>query len=173
VIELTDWLRAELALRSDQEAPEECCGLISRSVAASPGAPGKLALWAAENVAQDPTAGFKIDAETLLGTIKQIDARNEKLVGVYHSHPGGEIAPSPDDVTTAALWPGLTWIIIGKRACPNCSGGYVLDVEPECCGNTTTSGECRGDCAVPKPVETPCPNCEGGEIPDFWIGVLA
>ena len=58
-----------------------------------------------------------------------------------------------------------------RRPCPECGGsGQVQwsDVEPECCGNTTSSGECRGDCAVP--VEVPrvdvCPTCGGsGKVP--------
>lgn len=45
--------------------------------------------------------------------------------------------------------------------CPNCDNGVILGVEPECCGNTTSSGECRGDCAVPRPVEEQCPACCG------------
>lgn len=46
-----------------------------------------------------------------------------------------------------------------------CDGSGVVETrseyEPECCGNTTSSGECRGDCAVPREVEVeiPCPGC--------------
>lgn len=51
---------------------------------------------------------------------------------------------------------------LSRLPCPDCDGsGY--DVEPECCGNTTSSGECRGDCAVPSQV--PCRSCGGaGEL---------
>lgn len=53
--------------------------------------------------------------------------------------------------------------------CPRCAGdGY--EVEPECCGNTTSSGECRGDCAVP--VQVPCSACGGsGRVPDEQMGM--
>ncbi len=50
--------------------------------------------------------------------------------------------------------------------CNTCDGaGWVLgtDIEPGCCGNLTSGGECRGDCAIPVQVETqePCPDCLG------------
>lgn len=167
MIELTDWLRAELARRRDQEAPEEACGLISR-VAASPGLPeGGIELWAAENVAPDPTAGFEIAADNLLGILRQVEKRNGQLVGVYHSHPGGSIAPSPADVETATRWPGLTWIIVGAEKCAACEDGMA------CCGQVLDTGEC---CAALYGTDrlVPCSACGGEqEVPDFWVGVLA
>lgn len=116
MIELDDWLRSELLRRAENEAPAEACGLISR------GAGGKIALWAAENEAADPEHGFEIQSGDLLGILRQIEGRDETLVGVYHSHPGGEPSPSPADVETAARWPGLTWVIVAINACPHCGG---------------------------------------------------
>lgn len=113
MIELTDWLRGELALRADQEAPLEACGLISRH-APAPGLPtGGIALWGAENVHENPEHGFEIGGEALIGIVNQIEARDEDLVGIYHSHPSGNQAPSPEDVETAVNWPGLEWVIVG------------------------------------------------------------
>jgi proteasome lid subunit RPN8/RPN11 len=112
VIELTDWLRAELIRRADQEAPEEACGLISRADPARGLPEGGIALWAAENAAEDPERGFVIAPDNLLGITRQIEARGETLAGVYHSHPAGTPAPSPGDLETASRWPGLTWIIV-------------------------------------------------------------
>jgi len=151
VIELTDWLRKELAQRADQEAPQEACGLISRAKPARGLPEGGIALWAAENAAEDPEHGFEIAPDNLLGIVKQIEARGETLVGVYHSHPSGTAAPSPRDVETAAQWPGLTWIIVAKRECSLCLG---------------TGGSDDPD--------APCEAC-GGELtePVFWNGVLA
>lgn len=51
--------------------------------------------------------------------------------------------------------------------CPRCEGSGV-DPEwgMECCGNTTSSGECRGDCVVPK--QEVCKMCGGdGEVEGF------
>lgn len=41
--------------------------------------------------------------------------------------------------------------IVEQNYCPACGGsGYIVDVRPACCGNLTSGGECRGDCAVPE-----------------------
>ena len=49
------------------------------------------------------------------------------------------------------------------QPCPECAGSGCGGVQPECCGNLSPSGACRGDCAVP--VQVPCEYCGGcGEI---------
>jgi len=107
-LELTDWLRRNLATRAAAEAPEEACGLIGR------GRNG-LGLWAADNSAEDPCEGFMIRADHLLDILRAMDMHGETLAGVFHSHPNGDPTPSAADRTTARLWPGLTWIIVGVR----------------------------------------------------------
>lgn len=106
-LELTDWLRRNLAARAAAEAPEEACGLIGRA------RNGCLGLWVAENSAEDPQASFEIRADHLLELLRAIDMHGETLAGVYHSHPHGIAEPSVADRQTARLWPGLTWVIVG------------------------------------------------------------
>jgi proteasome lid subunit RPN8/RPN11 len=112
VIELTKWLRAELVRRAEQEAPQEACGLISYAPPARGLPEGGIALWAAENVAAEPEHSFTIAPDNLLAILAQIEQRGESLLANYHSHPSGIAAPSPDDVANAAMWPGLTWVIV-------------------------------------------------------------
>lgn len=52
--------------------------------------------------------------------------------------------------------------------CPNCNGGgFIIELEPTCCGNLTKGGECRGECAVPQEVAVPCGYCGGnGHMPE-------
>lgn len=156
MIEITDWLREELWRRRGQEAPEEACGLISRY---ADGETSGVSLWAAENVAANPTTEFEIGAENLLGILRQIEARGEELAGVYHSHEHSP-RPSPVDVEAAARWPGLTWVIVGVGPCLECGGSGEVDA--------ASGDEYTG---------APCPDCEGseprGSVPDFWRGVLA
>ena len=50
--------------------------------------------------------------------------------------------------------------------CETCGGdGFILEdrIEPDCCGNFTPHGECRGYCAVPIHVceQVMCPTCHG------------
>lgn len=60
------------------------------------------------------------------------------------------------------------WIV--GEPCQTCNGDtYIIGskTEPDCCGNVSTSGECKSYCAVPKqvPTQEQCPVCEGtGEI---------
>jgi proteasome lid subunit RPN8/RPN11 len=149
MIELTDWLRAELVRRRDQEAPQEACGLISR------GDHG-LGLWPAPNVAEDPTTTFAIEPENLLAIIQQIERQGDTLVGVYHSHAGTP-APSSTDVETAARWPGLTWVIVGSRPCE--------------CLPIPLMGTAADNDLIP---DGDCEKCgDTGTVPDFWMGVLS
>lgn len=183
MIELSDWLRNELVQRAKAEAPQEACGLISRpKQLLRPGTP-RVGLWAAENIAAEPETSFLIAPEAQVSILEQMWGRGEDLAGIYHSHPRTSPEPSDRDRAIARtiedMRPGgrepLTWIIVGLPRCPHCNGeGHVDDVEPDCCGNTTSSGECRGDCAVPKQVQVPCASCgEWGYVPAFWVGALA
>jgi proteasome lid subunit RPN8/RPN11 len=104
-MELSDRAKAIVVARAVEEAPEECCGLISQSDAG-------LSFWPAENSSPDPLAGFEIAPGDLLAILRQIEGREQALVGVYHSHPLGGTDLSPTDVEIAKLWPGLTWVIV-------------------------------------------------------------
>jgi proteasome lid subunit RPN8/RPN11 len=171
VIELTEDLTAELIGRARAEAPQEACGLIGVGR-------GEITLYRAENAAERPQESFVIAPKEQLRLIRSIEDVGQELRGIYHSHPQGPAVPSPRDKEIAKSWPGLTWVIVGLGGvseCPYCEGGVITDVEPECCGNTTSSGECRGDCAVPRQVEKPCPSCGGaGEhgTPAVFAGLL-
>lgn len=165
MIFLTPRLRAELIRRADAEAPEECCGLISEASRASRGKGTGIALWAAENAAETPESNFFIALDNQVGILRQIEARGETVIGLYHSHAGSP-TPSEADFATAMNWPGLTWVIVGRDRCPNCEDGA------ECCGNVLETGEC---CAALYGTDrlVPCQTCAGSStVPDFWIGSL-
>lgn len=149
MIELTDWLTAELIRRADREVPLECCGLISRAPEADPLRPGHISLWEAENAAERPETSFFITPEAQFGLLKQIALRGDVLAGVYHSHPRSGPEPSERDRAIAYPWsqiPGvdLTWVIVGRTPC-EClpvpmMGGYedndlIPDGDCEKCGD--------------------------------------
>lgn len=156
MIELTDWLKAELVRRAETHAPEECCGLISRD------ARGQIALWAAENVAEDPTRAFRIEAKAQLRIIRMVESRGETLEAIYHSH-AGSAAPSEQDFMAAAAWPDLAWVIVGWATCPTCRG-YRTVIDPTELTPLFPGG---------RRSRVPCFTCDGaGTVPDFWAGVL-
>lgn len=63
------------------------------------------------NVAADPTHAFEVDPAALLAVHKAMRAGGPRLIGHYHSHPGGLPQPSPRDA--AAANGGEYWLIIG------------------------------------------------------------
>ena len=62
----------------------------------------------AANAATDPTRFFEIDPAVLLATHRRARAGGLRVVGHYHSHPGGDLRPSANDashaVETSAIW---------------------------------------------------------------------
>jgi proteasome lid subunit RPN8/RPN11 len=56
---------------------------------------------------------FNIDGRELFQAIQQIEDAGGDLGAVYHSHTRSEPVPSQTDITFAANWPGLEWIIVG------------------------------------------------------------
>jgi desampylase len=158
-IELTDWLRAELIRRAEAEAPNECCGLISRSSWADPVAPGRIHLWAAENASDRPDDSFYIATAVQLRILQEIEAQGQQLVGIYHSHPKSPPTPSPTDRVMAEGWPGVTWVIVGFPVCGRCGG----------------AGDVPGDFASDASGGLMlCPDCGGADpVPDFWVGTLS
>jgi len=70
--------------------PHECCGLL--------GGHGEdvTELFAASNQLASPNA-FEIPPQELFDIFRELRARKLELVGIYHSHPAGDNAPSRRD----------------------------------------------------------------------------
>ena len=82
--------------------PRECCGLLL-------GLGDRiLEVVASPNVAADPARRFEVDPALLLATHRRARAVGLALLGSYHSHPGGPLAPSLNDAAQATesmpLW---------------------------------------------------------------------
>jgi proteasome lid subunit RPN8/RPN11 len=83
----------------------EICGLLF-------GDAGTIAeARAAANVAADPSRWFEIDPAALFAAHRAERAGGPRLIGHYHSHPGGKAEPSANDL--AAAEPGRLWLIVG------------------------------------------------------------
>jgi len=91
------------------EAPHEACGLIG-------GAGGRaLRIFAAPNVAVEPTLHYEIDPAALAECMMQLQAAGLDLIGFYHSHPQGPPSPSQTDVALAT-YPDAAYLIVGLRS---------------------------------------------------------
>ncbi len=95
---------ALILAQASQAAPRECCGLLlgeddhvieARSTA---------------NVAADPLRHFEIDPATLIAAERASREGGARLLGYYHSHPGGVVQPSATDRAMAPP-DGRIWVI--------------------------------------------------------------
>jgi proteasome lid subunit RPN8/RPN11 len=86
----------------------EVCGLLF-------GEPGAIEeARPAANVADDPAESFEVDPYALLAAHRSGREGGARLIGHYHSHPNGSIAPSARDA--AAAEPGWLWLIVAGGA---------------------------------------------------------
>ena len=90
--------------------PDEACGLL---VGRKQGASHTVTeVHVSRNIAAEPRHRFEVDPGLRLRLQRQARERCERVIGVFHSHPGGEPAPSETD--RASIWePDLIWLITG------------------------------------------------------------
>lgn len=94
-----------IAAAAREAGPHECCGLLLAStdgciVDALP----------ARNVVTDPERSFEIDPALLIAAHRRARTGGAPIAGCYHSHPAGDVRPSPADAA-AAEGNGWLWII--------------------------------------------------------------
>ncbi|HUB36371.1 MAG TPA: M67 family metallopeptidase [Solirubrobacteraceae bacterium] len=56
---------------------------------------------------------FEIEPAELLAMYDLIEEHGERIGAIYHSHVRSPPYPSQTDVSFAANWPGVEWIIVG------------------------------------------------------------
>jgi [CysO sulfur-carrier protein]-S-L-cysteine hydrolase len=79
----------------NKELPNEACGLISGI------ANRCMTLWPMKNIEPSPYS-FAMDVDEQETAVKNMKAKKEAFVGIYHSHPYGVPVPSRDDVAFAS-----------------------------------------------------------------------
>jgi len=95
----------EMIAHSEEDAPNECCGLI--------GGVGDEArsLHRAKNKAASPLR-YEIDSKEQLEIYKRILDAGEDIVGIYHSHTKTAAVPSQTDINLANGWPDPVYFIV-------------------------------------------------------------
>jgi len=102
-----DVLAAMLA-QAQSAAGAECCGLLA-------GRDGMITrILPARNAAKRPASEYEIAPEELFGLMREIRAAGLELLGIYHSHPSGEGAPSASDIARA-FYPEAAYFIVLPR----------------------------------------------------------
>lgn len=72
-----------------EEAPNEACGLIVNETRG-------IQVISLTNRAEDPARSYRIDNETLRSLA--LKPKTWAHVAVFHTHPGGLVGPSPEDL---------------------------------------------------------------------------
>jgi [CysO sulfur-carrier protein]-S-L-cysteine hydrolase len=99
----------EMIAHAREEAPNECCGVVAVEDGQLPRA---ARVQRAVNIAASPLR-FEVDGRELLHALEAIERDGYELGGIYHSHTRTAPYPSQTDISFAANWPGLEWIIVG------------------------------------------------------------
>ncbi len=115
---------------SRRNQAEECCGLLA-------GRGGVIsAIFPAANVLASATA-YEIAPADLFILLKKMRAEGLDLLGIYHSHPASDNAPSPTDIERA-YYPDAVYFIVTPQ--PNAEKpvrafciceGHVTELEIE------------------------------------------
>lgn len=106
-----------------RDAPNECCGLV--------GVRDGVAYVVVETANSEASPfRFNIEGRDLFNAIRRFEDDGGDLGAVYHSHTRSEPYPSQTDITFAAGWPGIEWIIVGLAG----------DGEPDVCSYTIEGG---------------------------------
>jgi [CysO sulfur-carrier protein]-S-L-cysteine hydrolase len=103
----------ELYAHARECSPRECCGLIG-------GKGNKVTtVYRVENVATDPRTAYEVAPEELFSVQRRMRDKDEKLLGIYHSHPlSNSPVPSETDIRLA-FYPSAFYFIIGLKDEPS------------------------------------------------------
>jgi proteasome lid subunit RPN8/RPN11 len=128
-------LLEQILVHAQEEAPNECCGVVAVAPA-SGGRPAQaMRVRAARNIHASPKR-FEIDGKDVIKAIDEFDEAGWDIGAIYHSHTHTPPYPSQTDINFAASWPSVEWIIVGlsDAAAPEIrsyliEGGTVREVE--------------------------------------------
>jgi proteasome lid subunit RPN8/RPN11 len=92
-----------------RDHPDEACGVV----AGPEGSDRPERFIPMLNAARSPTF-YEFDAADLLALYKEMDARGEEPVVIYHSHTATEAYPSRTDINLASE-PGAHYVLVSTR----------------------------------------------------------
>jgi [CysO sulfur-carrier protein]-S-L-cysteine hydrolase len=107
--------------------PNEACGLISGRFNKC------MTFWPMVNIEPSPFS-FAMDVNEQDQVEKKMKQKNQRFMGIFHTHPFGQAVPSKDDIRSS-FYPDVYYFIaaISKRSeelrCYKIKNGAVLPVE--------------------------------------------
>ncbi|PKH37121.1 Mov34/MPN/PAD-1 family protein [Nocardioides alpinus] len=106
-----------IVAHAKRDHPDEACGVV----AGPEGSDRAERFVPMVNAAGSPTF-YEFDSTELLALYKDMDARDEEPVVVYHSHTATEAYPSRTDIGLASE-PNAHYVLISTRHCFDEAGG--------------------------------------------------
>jgi proteasome lid subunit RPN8/RPN11 len=115
----------EMVAHAREDLPNECCGMVG-------GGDGEAkSVYRARNQFASPLR-FGVHADDLFRiTQKEMPARGEELVAIYHSHTKSAAYPSQTDLNEAQQsWPDAIWVIVSleDETAPVVKGYWLKDL---------------------------------------------
>ncbi len=97
----------EMVTHAQEEAPNECCGIIA-------GVNGDATkLFRARNSEASPYR-YSVDPKDLFRIYRECEEKDWNFLAIYHSHTASEAYPSPTDVRLA-FWPEAYYILVSLQ----------------------------------------------------------
>ena len=109
MLTLPSALRDEIVSHARADHPDEACGVI----AGPAGTDRPERFIPMLNAARSPTF-YEFDSMELLSLYREMDARDEEPVVIYHSHTATEAYPSRTDIALAQE-PGAHYVLVSTR----------------------------------------------------------
>lgn len=106
-----------MVAHAKRDHPDEACGVV----AGPEGSDRAERFIPMVNAASSPTF-YEFDSTELLALYKEMDARDEEPVVVYHSHTATEAYPSRTDIGLASE-PHAHYVLLSTRDCFDEAGG--------------------------------------------------
>ena len=120
MLKISKALVDQMVAHARADHPDEACGVIAGP--ASSDQPQRFIPMI--NAARSPTF-YEFDSADLLALYKDMDAKNEDPVVIYHSHTATEAYPSRTDISYASE-PFAHYVLISTRETGNEDGPYEL-----------------------------------------------
>jgi proteasome lid subunit RPN8/RPN11 len=106
-LQLTANQMAAIISHARESAPHECCGLIGGKGDTS------QTVYRTRNIAADRSVTYEAAPEDLFAAQREMRARGEELLAIYHSHPRAtDPQPSATDIRLA-YYPAAVYLIVG------------------------------------------------------------
>jgi proteasome lid subunit RPN8/RPN11 len=94
----------ELLAHAQEDAPNECCGLIGGNDGVA------KTVYRARNAEASPLR-YNLDPQDQFRIMTEMDERGEELAAIYHSHTASPAYPSQTDINLAA-YPEVLYLIV-------------------------------------------------------------